>query len=403
MAGYFGEPPDPSRPKQLFPGVSSASFDPVEASRVWHEAIISEKEGRSIHQFLGMNGQLPLKKTGDAADAVSDLKSRLGDMMPGYGNIANIYKELGWERNLWGQMCAPEMGHYKPVTASSRRPTGSGRVPGRTATGRTRASSRASSRGHTASMKPEQLKEAVASAVAGAVAKVVSRSGFEAEEQPAIQQVAQENPLQQKPPAEQQQALNLLEMQRQQRNVKTPCTRETVRAWSRIRKQAWEQPAFGAQDPSIQDCSAQDSHLHGGVFRTKATVARPASAASTRAPSSGRSATPAPVKAAHSTSRPVSATDLKPGSKGLQVQNARGRCSSAGPQRKSPSTANIAQRPSRVQSAGSGRVPARSKSSPGLKVAGSASGPCSDRHQDSNVASMIKERCGRGLSKPLLL
>jgi len=97
----FGSAPDPSRPAQLYPGISAARFNPLEAGRCWAEAIKKEKELRSVHQYLDAHGKLGLP------DEWAKGRRPKDDLMPGYDSIEAAYKMLGWKQHK-GRVFAPD-------------------------------------------------------------------------------------------------------------------------------------------------------------------------------------------------------------------------------------------------------------------------------------------------------
>jgi len=395
---YFGNPPDPSRPQQLFPGISSSKFNPLEAGRAFTENIHNEKELRSTHQQLDAHGKLGVTWPHDRARAAKDdfravLESKMAgftDLMPGYESISSAYKQLGWQKTEWGQVSGPELSGIAAARAPSSRPASAGR----TGTGRPASSKRSRQ------ADPAQLRQQVAWAVKAALAAPPKQPAQEAAVAAAPKQPAQQaavaaalkQPAQQAQPSqpsrepcqEQLTALSLLEQQRRMSSVATPSTRKTVRAWEDVRLEAMARPAFGKQDPEIQDVTAKQTHLKGGVLRPPS---RSSSSTCSTAASEGSGSRSRNFERAPSANGRL----LRVQSVGLQQ-----RPSSSSQNR--PTPPSLLEKLMRPRSA---QVPARrqqhSASAPSLRQDAS---PSWSQNQLSQI--LIRERCGRGGSKPLL-
>eukprot|EP00928_Gymnodinium_smaydae_P032698 TRINITY_DN23611_c0_g1_i1.p1 TRINITY_DN23611_c0_g1~~TRINITY_DN23611_c0_g1_i1.p1 ORF type:complete len:295 (+),score=56.44 TRINITY_DN23611_c0_g1_i1:64-948(+) len=116
MACSFGKPPDPSRPQQVYPGVSTTKFDPAAANRCWLQAIRKEKESRSVHQLLDAYGKLGLP------EEWAKTRRPFDESMPGQSSVACAYKMLGWKKTANGRVFAPEKRAAKIASKYAVRP-----------------------------------------------------------------------------------------------------------------------------------------------------------------------------------------------------------------------------------------------------------------------------------------
>merc|ERR1719369_1105730 len=95
----FGPPVENEPP---YPGVSGVRFNPVEASKIWAEALKKEKELRYVHQVLDAHNQLGLDEKW--AKGIGGKACHL----PGSSSLESAYKKLGWKRLDNGRSFAPD-------------------------------------------------------------------------------------------------------------------------------------------------------------------------------------------------------------------------------------------------------------------------------------------------------
>jgi len=100
--GYFGKPPDRTKPALSYPGVSGSRFNPLEANKVWLECIKKEKEGRYVHGLLDAHNKLGLDK-----EWGTDV-SRKDGLMPSYESLDEVYRRLHWGKTAMGRGIPPD-------------------------------------------------------------------------------------------------------------------------------------------------------------------------------------------------------------------------------------------------------------------------------------------------------
>merc|ERR1719487_1009404 len=98
----FGRESSPGRPPDHYPGISGSRFNPSEASRLWYDCILKEKQSRSIHQYLDAHGKLGLPKEWAMPWNPKD------DVIPGKQSLEAAYRKLGWKTNPVGRAIPPD-------------------------------------------------------------------------------------------------------------------------------------------------------------------------------------------------------------------------------------------------------------------------------------------------------
>mmetsp|Transcript_75240 Transcript_75240/g.135536 ORF Transcript_75240/g.135536 Transcript_75240/m.135536 type:complete len:299 (+) Transcript_75240:65-961(+) len=171
----FGKSRDPSLPTQYFPGITSRRFDPLGANAAYADSLKKEKGLASLIQSLEHKGKIKFgPEYGEGG------VRRVADMMPGYASLANAYQRMGWERNLYHQMVAPEDPSLKPGTSSTKPRTECATGATRRSTGRSTAAGGSTVRGSTGH---RSVHERVATAVSQRVAAAVAEAADSAEAQ----------------------------------------------------------------------------------------------------------------------------------------------------------------------------------------------------------------------------
>jgi len=99
----------------VYPGISSNRFNPLEAGKVWAEAIKSEKDAGYVHRTLDSHGKLGLPQ------AWAQDVSRRDGILPSYESLDEVYFMTGWKKNRVGASEQPDIRHLIPALRKGKK------------------------------------------------------------------------------------------------------------------------------------------------------------------------------------------------------------------------------------------------------------------------------------------